>query len=158
MKKFTLFLLLFSFVTAGERFKETRYIYALDSKKVFQGQIEADKNSVEISYSKPKKQKLLYTPDSLTIREGEETRTVDASSNRQIGFIYTILQSTFTENTESLKQFFYIEKVGVRTVLTGRGVASEYIENVVIVRENKKLSYMIINMANGDRVTIEILN
>lgn len=125
---------------AGEFFKESRYIYAIDKTILFEGEIFFEKNSIEIDYAKPKKEKVVYLIN-------------DENPLKRNYFL--ILQAIYHDDMNSLKEFFELKKKDFKTLLVPKGMLSEYIKTVEFKKRNKDLDYLKIQMQNNDWIKIE---
>jgi|LGOV01.1.fsa_nt_gb hypothetical protein len=143
MFRVVLLVLLALHVNAGELFKESRYIYAIDKTLFYEGEITFLNTSIEIAYTKPKKEKVIYLEDD---------------ENLQKRNYYLILKAIYSDDTTSLKEFFEMKYVGVKTQLLPKGILSEYMKKVEFKKQDKSLEYLKIEMQNEDWIEIETIH
>ncbi len=129
-------------VNAGELFKESRYIYAIDKTLEYEGEITFKKSSVEIAYTKPKEEKIIYLEDD---------------ENRQKRAYFMILKAIYSEDITLLKEFFEMKEEESKTLLLPFGVLGDYMRQVEFKKVGRDLEYLKIQMQNEDWIEIETI-
>ena len=134
-------------------FKESKHIDALKQTISKTGYINYKENSIETSYTNSD-EILVFKDDTLFIKEGEETSEIDL--NRDVGkkIYFTLIDAINSNDLSNLELYFEIKKQNNEILLNPKDMIANYIEEIRYKKE-KKLEYLHINMANGDRITIE---
>lgn len=140
MHKTLLVILLASCLCAGEFFKETRYIYAIDQTIEYEGEITFKEGEIRIFYMKPQVQNISYFEE-------------DEDPIKQSFFL--ILRSIREGNDGLLEEFFEAKKEEDKTVLLPQGILKDFIKKVEYKKDGKKLEFLQIQMQNDDRIKIE---
>ncbi len=146
------------FANDSATFKETRYFYALDKNITLEGYITFGEQNIVIEYVKPEPKVLTYFEEKLTIQDAKGYQVIDAQSMPSMNYFFMIIKAVHDENTLLLNSFFEPTAQGDETVLTPKGVAAEVLEEVRIVRHEKKLHSLHVKIKNGDRITIEVMD
>ena len=150
--------LLSLFANDASSFKETRYLYALDKNITLEGFITFGEQNIIIEYTKPESKVLTYFEEKLTIQDQNGYQIVDAQSMPSMNYFFLIIKAVHDENSVLLDSFFEAKTEGDETLLSPKGVAAEVLEEVRIIRQEKKLKSLHVKIKNGDRITIEIRN
>jgi hypothetical protein len=129
-------------VNADEAFKETRYIYALDSEFNYSGKISFTKESITIQYNKPKKQNITYNKDDDDIKKA---------------YFFTILNAIHGNDERMMLEFFTKKKELGVSVLFPNDMLSDFIQKVEYKKSGKELKFLKIYMQNDDWILIETL-
>ena len=136
-----LFLLLLS-LNADEKFKESRYIYAIEKQIHYEGAISFTEDLIEITYEKPKKENISYSRD-------------DTLAYKR--YFFTLLKAIYSEDETLLEEFFEIQKESQKTILLPKERAQDYIKKVEFKKSKKGLDFLKIMMQNSDWILIETL-
>jgi len=136
-----LFIALYAY--AGEHFKESRYIYAIDKQNSYEGEISFLKNSIQIDYTKPQKETITYAKD--------DEDYVKKS-------YYLILSAVYNDNENVLKEYFEVKKQNQVNVLEPLGFLSDYIHQITFKKSDGKLDFLKIQMQNDDWILIETVH
>lgn len=151
--------LLCLFANDASAFKETRYLYALDKNITLEGFITFGEQNIIIEYTKPESKVLTYFEEKLTIQDQNGYKVIDAQSMMpSMNYFFMIIKAVHDENNVLLNSFFEAKTEGEETLLSPKGVASEVLEEVRIIRQATKLKSLHVKIKNGDRITIEIRN
>lgn len=142
MYKIILLLFLVLHVSADERFKESRYIYAIDKELYYEGSIRFLEDAVHIDYEKPKKESITYSKD-------------DAIAQKR--YFFTFLQAIYGQDEALLQEFFEIKKESEKTILVPNERVQDYIKQVEFKKSGKRLDFLKIMMQNDDWILIETL-
>ncbi len=151
-------LLLSLFANDASNFKETRYLYALDKNITLEGFITFGEQNIVIEYVKPESKVLTYFEEKLTIQDQNGYKVIDAQSMPSVNYFFMIIKAVHDENTLLLDTFFDAKTDGEETRLSPKGVAAEVLEEVRIIRHDKKLHSLHVKIKNGDRITIEVMD
>lgn len=150
--------LLCLFANDASTFKETRYLYALDKNITLEGFITFGEQNIIIEYVKPESKVLTYFEEKLTIQDQNGYKVIDAQSMPSMNYFFMIIKAVHDENSVLLDSFFDAKTKDDETLLIPKGVAAEVLEEVRIIRQEKKLKSLHVKIKNGDRITIEIRN
>lgn len=142
MHKILLLLFLVLYVNASERFKESRYVYAIDKEIHYEGSISFLKNVIQIDYEKPKKESISYSKDDATAQKRH---------------FFTLLKAIYSGDETLLGEFFKIKKEGGKTILIPKEIVQDYIKQVEFKKSGTKLDFLKIMMKNNDWILIETL-
>ncbi|MDX1808676.1 MAG: hypothetical protein R3331_03990 [Sulfurospirillaceae bacterium] len=123
-------------------FKETRYLYAIDKSIDFEGSITFLKESIKITYIKPKQESIVYTQN-------------DAIKQKKLFFM--ILEAIHSDDETLLGEFFEIKKDKNIVTLRPLELAKEYIKKVEYEKQKDRLIFIEIFMQNNDRIKIETI-
>lgn len=129
-------------VNASELFKESRYIYAIDNILYYEGKISFEDEKITILYTSPKHESITYLKDD---------------ESRQKKAFFLILNSIYSSDIDSLKEYFKVERADLKTVLIPLGVFSDSIQKVEFKKSHKELEYLLIKMQNKDWIKIETI-
>jgi len=129
-------------VNAEEAFKETRYIYALDSQFDYAGKISFTKESITIKYTKPKTQNITYKKHDEDMKKA---------------YFFTILNAIHVNDEQMMVEFFTLQKKPEVNLLLPNDMLSDFIQKVEFKRNGKELQYLKIYMQNNDWILIETI-
>jgi hypothetical protein len=160
MKSMLVFVLLMCalFANTSSRFKETRYVYALDKNISLEGFITFGEHNIIIEYSKPEPKVLTYFEEKLTIQDPSGYTIVDVQSMPSLSYFFMIIKAVHDENTLLLDSFFETTIKANQTHLSPKGVTAEILEEVYVERRDKALKSLHVKIKNGDRISIEIMD
>lgn len=158
MKVFILLLIYFNIAFAtAYNFTETRYSDALDRLIEFKGQIDFLKDGLIIKY--PSDDKVLdYQNGNLTYFEKEKEQEIDKEKIQKITQYFDILMMLHNDDETTMKNVFEISKEKEKTELKPMGVIKNYIKNIELQKEDKKLKQIKLFLKNGDYILIRIDN
>ena len=110
-------------------FKEERYIHSIDTSFYKKGVITFEENKIITSYSNSN-DTLIYTTDTLTIKNSQETKKVDLTKNMQIKIFFLLLKAIYENDLIILEQFFTIAQEDTTYILTPKASISSYISTI----------------------------
>lgn len=134
-------------------FKEQRYIYSIDTSFYKKGVIEFLDNQIITSYTNSDST-LIYTTDTLIIKNSQETKEIDLDTNIPIKIFFLLLKAIYENNQIILEQFFTISQEDTTFTLTPKTSISNYISNVQY-KKTSILEFLTIELVNQDRIIIE---
>ena len=108
VRVFILLLLLTFFLHAEAfRFKEERYLYALDKTVTREGTIRFSSGGLEILYDQGG-QSLLYYKDKLVVVKGTQRKVLDLNRDPVMKTFFMLLEAIFYDDSEKLERFFVL--------------------------------------------------
>lgn len=135
------------------KFKEEKYISALNTTVDRYGVLKFDDDSLEIKYEKESKS-LIFTKENIIEKSGEKKEILSYEENLELTLFSKIINSIYKNEPENLKEYFEIKKDNSLVTL----VPNEYIANVIEKIEYKKveltLVYLKIYFTNDDWINI----
>lgn len=148
----TLWLSLFS-LCEPIKFKEEKYISALQTTLSKEGWITHYEDSIEIYYPKEKKS-FLFNQNHIIEKKAEETKVILYEENLALTIFSKVIKAIYTNEFADLNTFFTIKKQDDTFIL----FPNEHILNFITTIEYKKnltsLEFLKINFTNEDWIYI----
>ena len=157
MVKFFLPVLLFVTTVMGDvyQFSELRYTDAIGRYVQLDGEIDFQKDTLEIKYPKIAVD-LLYDEDGIVYHKNGKEIELESSQASHMEYYFDILKMLHEGDEDELKSQFKMTKSGALTLLKPTGSVKYYIDKIELTKENKKLKYVKIYLKNSDYITINI--
>lgn len=135
------------------KFKEEKYISALDTSVYRNGILKIGNDLLEIKYKNENKS-FIFTKENIIKKNGAEEEILNYEENLELTIFSKIINSIYKNETKNLKEYFQITKDGPIITL----VPNEYIANVIEKIEYKKvdikLVFLKIYFTNDDWINI----
>ncbi|WP_108062402.1 hypothetical protein [Poseidonibacter lekithochrous] len=155
------FILLLSFIilnlnASTINFQEEKYIEVIDNTVLKKGSLDFKENQITLKY-KNSNRVLIYKEDDLTIKNDEDTQTIDLNKQIALKMIFLLIEAIHTNDLQTLQEHFKIHKNNKLITLEPKSSLQSYIENVEF-KKDKKLEFLTIKMTNGNITTIREIN
>lgn len=153
-----LFLLSTLFLLANPiKFKEEKYINALQSSIYKNGILKIEENFIEIIYKEDNKSFIFYD-DHIILKTKEKEDTLKYEENIELSVFLKLIKCIYKNQPEDLKEYFDITNEDKKTIL----IPNEYLSNVIQRIEYKKidnrLEFLKIYFVNEDWINIVQIN
>ena len=155
-----LFLLLSStlFLFANPiKFKEEKYVNALQTSVNKNGILKLENDFIEINYFEENKSFIFYN-DYIILKTKEKEDTLKYEENIELSVFLKLIKSIYKNQPEDLKEYFDITNEDKKTIL----IPNEYLSNVIQRIEYKKidnrLEFLKIYFVNEDWINIVQIN
>jgi len=157
-KFFIIILFMFAFLKADSfHFLEKRYSSALDASIEFEGSIEFEINSLQISYIKQDKS-LSYKAGNIVYKEAQEEVELPSEIKAKLVQYFEILILLHFGNEEVLRKTFEVNKNKDKTVLKPLGSLAHYIKKISLIKNEGVLKEVKLFLQNEDTIKISISN
>ena len=156
IKKALLCLLLVGSVFAQSYdFTELRYSDAINRYTLLEGKISFNKNGLNIKYPKSSRE-LDYKDDTLLYYENEkEISLPDMQVSKMIQY-FEILSLLHNGDESELEDMFEVENQADGKILKPLGAIKNYISNIELKNEDKRLQNIKLFLQNNDTISITI--
>lgn len=135
------------------KFKEEKYISALNTKVYRYGILKFDEDSLEIKYKKDSKS-FIFTKENIIEKNGNKKEILNYEENLELTLFSKIINSIYKDKLENLKEYFQIQKDDSLITLFPNEYIANVIEKIVYKKVNLKLVYLKIYFTNGDWINI----
>jgi len=154
-----IFLTFFLFISAvmgdAYQFSELRYTDAIGRYVQLDGEIDFQKDTLEIKYPKIGVD-LFYDGDGIVYHKDGKEIELESSQESHMEYYFDILKMLHEGDESELKSQFKMTKSDGFTLLKPIGSMKYYIDKIELTKENKKLKYVKIYLKNSDYITINI--
>jgi len=135
------------------KFKEEKYISALNTSVYKYGILNIDSDILEVTYNNESKS-LVFTKDNIIEKSAKERKILKYEDNLELTLFSKIINSIYKNKHEDLVEYFHIKKDNSFTTL----IPNEYISNVINKIEYKKIDmklvFLKIYFTNNDWINI----
>ncbi|MGD9553730.1 MAG: hypothetical protein AB7D96_06215 [Arcobacteraceae bacterium] len=135
------------------KFKEEKYINALQTVLHKEGELLIYEDNIKLYYPKEKKS-FLFTPNHIVERKGENEKILSYEENLALNVFSKIIKTIYTNESEDLKAFFTIETKKDSTILIPNEPISNLINTIEYKKNNISLEFLRINFTNEDWIHI----
>lgn len=155
MYKFIFLFLLASLYTLAEpiKFKEEKFINAIQISTYRNGLMNINSMSIEIIYPKENKS-FIFNKENIIEKKGNEEKILNYEENLELTIFSKIIRSIYQNETDELKEYFDIKNENKKIIL----IPNEYIANAINKIEYKKndskLEFLKIHFTNEDWINI----
>ncbi len=141
------------------KFKETRYLAALDFERDKHGSLYVDNDILTIQYTRPSKENIIYYSDKIVIQKDDnQTNEYSFEKYPQAQYMGLILKAIVSSNYDTISDLFEVKIQENGVILNSKPVSSDVIETITVVKDKNILKSIIIDMTNKDKITIETIN
>ncbi len=135
------------------KFKEEKYISALDTSVFRYGILKINNDVLEVKYPKDNKS-FVFTKENIIENNGNKKTVLNYEENLELTLFSKIIDSIYKNKLENLEEYFSVTKDASKVILT----PNEYIANVINKIEYEKLDmkllFLKIYFTNGDWIKI----
>ena len=153
-----LFLLSTLFLLANPiKFKEEKYINALQSSIYKNGFLKIEENFIEINYKEDNKAFIFYN-DHIILKTKEKEDTLKYEENIELSVFLKLIKCIYKNQPEDLKEYFDITNEDKKTILMPNEYLSNVIQKIEFKKNNEKLEFLKIYFVNEDWINIVQIN
>lgn len=153
-----LFLLSTLFLLANPiKFKEEKYINALQSSIYKNGILGIEENFIEINYKEDNKAFIFYN-DHIILKTKEKEDTLKYEENIELSVFLKLIKCIYKNQPEDLKEYFDITNEDKKTILMPNEYLSNVIQKIEFKKNNEKLEFLKIYFVNEDWINIVQIN
>lgn len=155
-----LFLLLSStlFLFANPiKFKEEKYINALQTSVNKNGILKLENDFIEINYFEENKSFIFYN-DHIILKTKEKEDILKYEENIELSVFLKLIKSIYKNQLEDLKEYFGISNENGKTILTPNEYLANVIQKIEFKKNNEKLEFLKIYFVNEDWIKIVQIN
>ncbi len=135
------------------KFKEEKYISALDTSVFRYGILKINNDVLEVKYPKDNKS-FVFTKENIIENNGNKKTVLNYEENLELTLFSKIIDSIYKNKLENLEEYFSVTKDASKVILT----PNEYIANVINKIEYEKLDmkllFLKIYFTNDDWIKI----
>ncbi|WP_428025192.1 hypothetical protein [Arcobacter sp.] len=135
------------------KFKEEKYISALDTSVFRYGILKINNDVLEVKYPKDNKS-FVFTKENIIENNGNKKTFLNYEENLELTLFSKIIDSIYKNKLENLEEYFSVTKDASKVILT----PNEYIANVINKIEYEKLDmkllFLKIYFTNDDWIKI----
>jgi len=135
------------------KFKEEKYVNALQSSFFKNGTLEIKEKSIILSYP-TKKLSYIFNEDNIVKKDGDSEELLEYEDHLELTIFSKIIESIYREKTNTLIEYFKIKSENEKTIL----LPNDYISNAIIKIEynkiNSKLEFLKIYFTNENWINI----
>lgn len=155
-----LFLLLSStlFLFANPiKFKEEKYVNALQTSVNKNGILKLENDFIEINYQEENKSFIFYN-DHIILKTKEKEDSLKYEENIELSVFLKLIKSIYKNQPEDLKEYFGIANENEKTILTPNEYLANVIQKIEFKKTNEKLEFLKIYFVNEDWIKIAQIN
>lgn len=151
-----LFTVLFLFADTI-KFKEEKYVNALQSSVFRNGMLKLEKDFIEIIYQEEHKSFIFYN-DRIVLKTKEKEENLKHGDNIELSVFLKLIKSIYKNQQEDLKEYFEITNEKEKTVLSPNEYLANVIQKIEYKKANDKLDFLKIYFINEDWIKIVQIN
>ena len=139
------------------KFKEEKYINALQSSVNKNGILKLENDFIEINYLEENKSFIFYN-DHIILKTKEKEDTLKYEENIELSVFFKLIKSIYKNQHEELKEYFEIKNENEKTILTPNEYLANVIQKIEFKKTNEKLEFLKIYFVNEDWIKIVQIN
>lgn len=151
-----LFLSLFmvlSLFADSVKFKEEKYVNALQTSVNREGILKIEKDFIEINYKKDDKSFIFYNEHIISKKQNKK-ELIKYEDNIELAVFIKLIKGIYKNQFEDLKEYFKISSENGKIILIPNEYISSVIEKIEYKKNNEKLEFLEIYFVNEDRIKI----
>lgn len=155
MYKFFIVLILFSFYAFGAtiKFKEEKYISALQTSVFRDGLITINNERIEIKYLKEKKS-FIFNAQHIIEKNDTQEKILNYEDHLELTLFSKIIRAVYQNQPQELDAYFVITNKDKKTVLLPNEYIANVIEKIEYKKEHNQLEFLKIYFINKDWINI----
>jgi hypothetical protein len=157
MRAFLLLIFIIELTNASMKFRENRYISALDRNIELKGELSIKNDILSINYTSTN-ESIIYHKDSVSIDNSMGKRVIPYSENKNIKYIGLFIKNIIKNDYNTISQVFTLKEIKDELKLTPKEAIKHIIESIKISKNGDKIKHIVIYLKNGDKIKIETIN
>lgn len=135
------------------KFKEEKFINALQTSVYKNGTLFIKDETIELSYLKKDKY-LIFNKDNIIEKNENEEKVLNYEDNLELTIFSKLIKSIYKNQTEELKEYFEIKREKETVLLIPNDYISNVIDKIEYKKNNSQLDFLKIYFLNEDWIKI----
>lgn len=134
-------------------FQEEKFVNALQASVYKNGIIEIKNNFIKVSY-KDFDTSYIFFSDHFIVKDKNSERELKYEDRVELSIFYKLINLIYRDKKDGIEEFFNLENIENKTVLTPNEYLSNSIEKVEFKKEQSILNFLKIYFKNEDYIKI----
>ncbi|MEV9545939.1 hypothetical protein [Aliarcobacter butzleri] len=134
-------------------FQEEKFVNALQASVYKNGTIEIKNDSIKVSY-KNFDTSYIFFSDYFIVKDKNSEQKLKYEDRVELSIFYKLINLIYRDKKDGIEEFFNLENVENKTVLTPNEYLSNSIEKVEFKKEQSILNFLKIYFKNEDYIKI----